>query len=378
MNASTPRSLCVLCGESFARKGIHLMLYSTMRHSASALLLLQVLGCARDSVERRRPDAGVPSRAVDSAPATPVVHDSASRPDSSAQGSHTRVQPTVLPAGIRATCDSAIVIVRQALALDIRREEGRYFDSSRDTQRVGCRLTGHGSFSALPKSSEPVGLVSEGFKQHGWRSDLRYEADGPDGSTMGLRRRDMLCLVAGRWIGGDEEEIDSLPRPLTEEENGFDAIVECAQDVSSNQETGVPDSIWHIASSAGLDSVYAISLYLQYPPYLDGDFDGDGVSDGAVLIENRASGKIGIAVVHRGTRRVTILGAGSAAAGPDDLSWINRWDVFRKEATLHLTIGDRPSGQLIADALWVGQGDSVSAFYVWNGKRYDWEPHTRK
>jgi hypothetical protein len=284
------------------------------------------------------------------------------------------VQPAELPTTLHATCDSAIVIARKALALDIRREEGRYFDSFGDTPRIGCRLTGQGSFRALPNSSEPVGLLSEAFKQHGWKPDLRFSADGPDGSDVGMRRRDMLCLVIGRWNGGDDTE-DTVPRPPTEEENRFDAIVECARDVTSNQDTGVPDSLWRIGSSAGLDSVYAISLHLQAPPYLSGDFDGDGVGDAAVLIEHRATGKVGIAVVHGGTRRVTILGAGGTADGPDDLSWIDRWDVFRKEARFHSTIDGRPNARLIADALWVGKRDSASAFYVWTGSRYRWEPH---
>jgi len=359
------------------QQGVHVMLRSAMGYCASALLLLHVFGCGRDPVERRRADAAVPSRPGDSATVTPVAHDSVSRPDSSGLGSHALVRPAELPAAVRTTCDSANVIVRGALALDIRREEGRYFDSFSGKPRIGCRLTGQGSFSTLPNSSEPVGLLGKVFSQHGWRSDLRYGADGPDGSTIGLRRRDMLCLVAGRWIGGDDEDT-APPRPPTEEENRFDAIVECARDVASNQDTGVPDSIWRIASSAGLDSIYAISLQLQYPPYLSGDFDGDGVSDAAVLIEHRATGKVGIAVVHRGTRQVTILGAGSAADGPDDLSGIDGWDVFRKGSTLHLTIRDRPSAQLIADALWVRQGDSVSAFYVWTGSRYGWESHNRR
>jgi hypothetical protein len=336
-----------------------------LSYCAAALLLLHVLGCVRDSIERRRPDAGVSSRPVDSV----------SLPDSSARGSHALVQPAELPPGVRAACDSAAVIVRKALPLDIRREVGRYFDSFGDKRRIGCRLTGGGSFSTLPDSAGPVDAVGGAFKQHGWRPDLRYGADGPDGSDVGMRRRDMLCLVVGRWDGGDEEEDTLPPRPPTEEENRFDAIVECARDVASNQDTGVPDSLWRIASSSGLDSVYAISLSLQYPPYLSGDFDGDGVGDAAVLIEHRATGKVGIAVVHGGTRRVTILGAGGAAAGPQDLSWIDGWDVFRKEATIHLTIRDRPNARLIADALWVGKRDSVSAFYVWTGSRYDWESH---
>jgi hypothetical protein len=256
----------------FGRKAF-LMLQSAVRYSGAALLLL-VLGCGRDSVERRRPDAGAPSRAVDSAPVTPLVQDSSSLPASTAQESHERVQPAELPAAVRGTCDTAAGIAGKALALDIHREDGKYFDSFGDTARLGCRLTSRGLFSALPQSSEPVGLVGAAFKRRGWRQDLRYEADGPDGSAMGLRRRDMLCLVVGRWNADDDEEIDSAPRPPTEEENRFDAIVECARDISSNHGAGVPDSIWRIASSAGLDSVYAIPLHLQYPPHLEGDFDG--------------------------------------------------------------------------------------------------------
>jgi len=355
-----------------------LMLRFTVRCCASALFLLPVFGCGREPAARRQPDAGVPSPPVDSASVTPHAHDSVSLPDSLARASHALVRPAELPAAVRATCDSATVIVREALPLDIRREEGRYFDSFGDKSRVGCRLTGQGSFSALPTSSGPVDLVGEAFRKHGWRPDLRYGADGPDGSDIGLRRRDMLCLVLGRWSGGDDEEAESPPRPPTEEEDRFDAIVECARDVASNLDTGVPDSIWSIASNAGLDSVYAISLHLQSPPYLTGDFDGDGVRDAAVLIEHRASSKVGIAVVNRGTRQVTILAAGSAADGPGDLSWVDRWDVFPKGSTLHLTIGDRPSSRLIGDALWVGKADSVSAFYVWTGSRYGWESHKRR
>jgi hypothetical protein len=180
--------------------------------------------------------------------------------------------------------------------------------------------------------------------------------------------------VLGQWDGGDDSE---APAPPTEADNRYRAIVECARDVASNKDAGVPDSIWRIASNRGLDSLYAISVTIQSPPYLEGDFDGDGVSDGAVLVENRKTGKTGVAIVHRGTRRVTILAAGSGSAGPDDLSWIDRWDVFQNGTTYNLTIGDRPSIQFGADALWVGRQDSASAFYVWSRANYLWESHAR-
>ena len=342
----------------------------------SALLLLPALGCARGPADRSRQDSTTASHRTDSARAIPAARDSASGANPSAPESRDLVRPADLSPAMRATCDSAAVIVRKVLALDVRREDGSYFDSARETPRIGCRLTALGSFATFGDSLGPVDAVAEALKKRGWRADLRYMADGPDGSDVGLRLRDMLCQVVGHWNGGDEEEdTAATPRPRTEEENRFQAIVECARDIASNQDAGVPDSMWNIASSAGLDSVYAISVRMQYPPYLDGDFDGDGVPDAAVLVEHRASGKMGILILRGGPRQVYVLGAGNTTTGPDDLSWIDQWDVFRKTATMHLTIHDRPNTQLIADALWVGRRDSLSAFYVWTGSGYEWEAH---
>ena len=47
-----------------------------------------------------------------------------------------------------------------------------------------------------------------------------------------------------------------------------------------------------------------------HPSYLEADFDGDKKQDVAVLIRNKSSGKIGIAVVLR-DKGITILGAGT-------------------------------------------------------------------
>jgi hypothetical protein len=319
-------------------------------------LTLALLGCTRPA-QRASADSTVL--------AAPTVPASSS--------ANELVRPGVLPATVRATCDSAVTLIHKALALDVKREDGDLSDSFKGTRRLGCRLTAEGSFASLKDSAGPVGAVEKAFSRRGWKGDLRYMADGPDGSDVGLRRLDQLCLVLGQWDGGDDSEEASAPP--TETDNRYRAIVECARDVASNKDAGVPDSIWRIASNMGLDSVYAISLQLQYPPYLDGDFDGDGVSDAAVLVENRKTGKTGVAIVHRGTRRVTILAAGSGSAGPDDLSWIDRWDVFQNGTTYNLTIRDRPSIQFGADALWVGRQDSLSAFYIWTGANYVWNSH---
>ena len=48
------------------------------------------------------------------------------------------------------------------------------------------------------------------------------------------------------------------------------------------------------------------------PSYLEGDFNGDGNTDVAVSIKERASGKLGIAIVRGATGKVPILGAALA------------------------------------------------------------------
>lgn len=333
-----------------------------------------ILACTKPSPASRGPENPA------DAPAAPVV-DSIVRPTAppagiSAVPSNQRelVRPAALPAEVRSTCDSVSALVKEALGLEVVRQDGQYFDSFRSKPRLGCRLRAEGSFATLQDSAGPVTALEKVLKRRGWKTDLRYMADGPDGSDIGLRRLDQFCLVLGQWDGGDDS--DTTPAPATEAENRFETTVECSRDVASNQDAGVPDSIWRIASAAGLDSVYAIAVWLESPPYLDGDFDGDGVRDGAVLVENRATGKSGVAMVYRGTRRVTILAAGSGSAGPDDLSWMDRWDVFHAGTTYDLGINDRPTIQLGADALWIGRQDSLSAFYIWTGRNYVWDAHS--
>src|SRR5256885_2492378 len=199
------------------------------------------------------------------------------------------VHAASIPASVSEACDSAAVVIRRTLSLPVNRKDGDYHDTPRRTPRNGCRLNAQGSFDSLPEESAgPVDLVSDAFVRRGWRPDLRLSADGPDGSDTGMRRRDILCLVTGRWEGGDDSDTTSA---VTPEQKVYQIIVECAREFASNEEANVPDSIWRIASNAGIDSGYAISVSLQSPPYISGDFDGDGNSDAAVLRGQPSTGR---------------------------------------------------------------------------------------
>jgi hypothetical protein len=60
------------------------------------------------------------------------------------------------------------------------------------------------------------------------------------------------------------------------------------------------------------------------PFYLRGDFDGDGKIDLAVLVDQRSTGKSGIAIIHGVRSKVTILGAGvGIGSGGDDFEWMD-------------------------------------------------------
>jgi hypothetical protein len=345
--------------------------------SARQIVLLffgLLVACAPAADRAQRADASGMVRPPDSSANRPK-QDSISRLASVSHEDRTLLHPGAIPPAVHVACDSATVITREALALTVHREEGSYFDSSRETPRTGCRLTGKGSFKTVPDQSGPVDALHNSFIRHRWRHDLRYGADGPDGASVGMRFRDMLCLVAGRWNGGDDSDPDTS-RARTNEDDSYQIFVECARDVALNNDGEVPDSIWSVATNAGLDSVYAISMSVRSPPYVDGDFDGDGVMDAAVLVERRSTGKIGLAIVHHGTRQVTILGAGTGSAGPDDLEWIDRWERFHKES-IDLTIRDRPNTRFVGDAIWVARGDSVSGFYGWTGRTFVYEAHRR-
>jgi hypothetical protein len=95
------------------------------------------------------------------------------------------------------------------------------------------------------------------------------------------------------------------------------------------------------------------------PSFLAGDFNGDGRSDVALLIQERTTGKVGIAILESGKNQFKILGAGkSFGNGGDDFSWMDVWSM-------------RHSGK--ADQLHVGKREAASAVIYWDGSKYKWQ-----
>lgn len=106
------------------------------------------------------------------------------------------------------------------------------------------------------------------------------------------------------------------------------------------------------------------------PFYQRGDFDGDGRTDLAILVRTKATGKIGILMLHRAGKPV-LLGAGRAFGnGGDDFAWIDQWSVDDRGQTPRR--GGSTAGEP-ADALRVAKEGAASALIRYRNKRYVWQ-----
>jgi hypothetical protein len=85
----------------------------------------------------------------------------------------------------------------------------------------GCEFVVRGSDKLW--SSSLFEAMEKAFGKAGWMSmEATYSADGPDGSDLGYSRDGLLCVVEGRWDGGDDVDTTVIPGP------DFDVFVTCA------------------------------------------------------------------------------------------------------------------------------------------------------
>jgi hypothetical protein len=102
------------------------------------------------------------------------------------------------------------------------------------------------------------------------------------------------------------------------------------------------------------------------PFYQRGDFDGDGQTDVALLIRHKITRKVGIVFVHKATRAVHIVGAGTALGnGGDDFAWLGAWHVEEGPPL------ERISG-FHGEVLYVEKPESAGGLIYWDGHNYQW------
>jgi hypothetical protein len=146
-------------------------------------------------------------------------------------------------------------------------------------------------------------------------------------------------------------------------------------DISSRPSAGptrdIPDAVKKALTNGPVGKKYDFCFRVN-PSHLDGDFNGDGKTDTAVLVKERATGKIGIAIVSGPTGKVTVLGAGvSIGNGGDDFEWMDSWQAYPKTHAAH-AVSETSVPHFRGDALLVEKSEAASALIYWNGKRYVW------
>jgi hypothetical protein len=137
-------------------------------------------------------------------------------------------------------------------------------------------------------------------------------------------------------------------------------------DIDAVTAASLPDAVW---SALAQHSGYAVQSGIN-PFYLQGDFDGDGVRDTAVLVKEKASGKTGVALLFKGGA-VRIAGAGKDYGDGDSLDWMDAWYVEPKGKAAQ-GASDRPPPKLRGDALLAIRTKSGSGLIYWDGKQFCW------
>ena len=154
-------------------------------------------------------------------------------------------------------------------------------------------------------------------------------------------------------------------------ERGKTYQIDLKTKAAATQRNNIPEVVEKAIVKGPLAKEYDVSFRVN-PSYLRGDFNGDGKIDIAVLVKQRSTGKLGIAIINGATDKVTILGAGVAIGnGGDDFEWMDTWQVYPKDRVAR-GAGEAIVPRLRGEALLVGKSETASALIYWNGKRYVW------
>lgn len=84
-------------------------------------------------------------------------------------------------------------------------------DPRTETLAPGCMVRLDGRMSAFVQGETADQLVRRGLHALGWREDLSYAADGPDGTAFAMRTIGTVCFARAEWDGGDDTDPAYVP-----------------------------------------------------------------------------------------------------------------------------------------------------------------------
>jgi hypothetical protein len=193
------------------------------------------------------------------------------------------------------------------------------------------------------------------------RLDPKLEEDVQWVFIKSLSQQDGMLIVTSER--GKTYQVDLKTRVITQSD-----LAQSRPSNTAAQRHDIPEVVQKAITNGPLGNKYEVAFHMN-PFFLSGDFNGDGKTDVAVLVKQRSTGKLGIAIIHGATDKVQILGAGvSIGNGGDDFEWMDTWEVRSKNDLVASTSASKFHG----DALLVGKSEAASALIYWNGKRYVW------
>jgi hypothetical protein len=207
-------------------KAPRLQAVARMARLLSAILVaFGVLACSREEAPTALP-AAQPKPAASATTQAALVHSGAAGAD---HGSWATAGDSV-PEALRAPCANVNSLVHSVVdaaptSTKITELIGprpiTFAYQYAKAHSAGCEFVARGSDAQ--SSSGLFDSMEKAFDRAGWISMAAlYAADGPDGSDLGYSRDGLLCVLEGRWDGGD----DSDPTVITGPE--FDVFVTCA------------------------------------------------------------------------------------------------------------------------------------------------------
>jgi hypothetical protein len=127
----------------------------------------------------------------------------------------------------------------------------------------------------------------------------------------------------------------------------------------------------YLRASTGHES-YALASWLN-PYYLQADFNGDGRTDIAILVREKATDRGGILIVHLGVNQHFVVGAGSSFDnGRDDFSWMDAWHTYARGVVGQGAHEAQKPPTLLGDAILVIKTEASSGLVFWTGTEYAW------
>lgn len=182
------------------------------------------LGCSREAASPATRELR-PQSTVAAAPVSPV-HSGAAGAD---HGSWATAGDSI-PESLREPCAKVNSLVRSVIGsvpsttkiIDVIGPRPITFTYQyAKAQSPGCEFVARGSDAV--SSSGLFEAMEQAFRDAAWTSmEATYSADGPDGSDLGFSRDPLLCVIEGRWDGGDDSDPTVIPGP------DFDVFVTCA------------------------------------------------------------------------------------------------------------------------------------------------------